>query len=191
MSKTPGTGKDGAGAKGMLRLAALLDGLNRHIGRSVAYLALAMVLAQFLVVVMRYAFGVGSIQLQEAIIYMHAALFLLLAGYTLGEGGHVRVDVFHERLGARMRNWVEIGGALVFLLPLCVYVVWSSMPYVLQSWAILETSREELGLPAVFLLKTLIPAFAVLLALQGISHLLRIFFAEESGGAQAAEEEGL
>ena len=179
-----------AGDSPLLRFARLLDAVNGGIGRVVAWLALFMVLAQFAVVVMRYAFGLGSIQLQESIIYMHAALFLLLAGYTLGENGHVRVDVFQERLGARRRAFVEIGGTVLFLLPLCLYVFWSSMPYVLQSWSILETSQEELGLPAVFLLKSLIPAFVVLLALQGVANLLRtVHSLRAAGGSAGAGEE--
>ena len=186
-----GGGQGGlAGDSRWLRVACLLDAVNARIGRAVAWLALAMVLAQFLVVVMRYAFGVGSIQLQEAIIYMHAALFLLLAGYTLGENGHVRVDVFQERLGPRRRAFVEIGGTALLLLPLCLYIFWSSMPYVLQSWSILETSQEELGLPAVFLLKSLIPAFVVLLALQGVSNLLRTVHGLRTGAGTPAGKEG-
>ncbi|MCY4038049.1 MAG: TRAP transporter small permease subunit [Hyphomicrobiales bacterium] len=157
----------------LLRVARVFAALNEHVGRAVAWFSLFMVLVQFFVVVMRYAFGWGDIRLQESIIYMHAALFLLIAGYTLAHEGHVRVDVLHERFSGRTRAVIEILGAAFFLLPLCAYIFWSSMPYVLQSWAILETSREGAGIPAVFLLKTLIPAFALLLALQGIASLLR------------------
>ena len=160
----------------LLRIARVFAALNEHVGRAVAWLSLFMVLVQFFVVVMRYAFGWGDIRLQESIIYMHAALFLLIAGYTLAHEGHVRVDVLHERFSERTRAVIEILGAAFFLLPLCTYIFWSSMPYVLQSWAILETSREGAGIPAVFLLKTLIPVFAFLLALQGIATLLRAVF---------------
>ena len=158
----------------LLRIARVFAALNEHVGRAVAWLSLSMVLVQFFVVVMRYAFGWGDIRLQESIIYMHAVLFLLIAGYTLAHEGHVRVDVFHERFSERTRAAIEIFGSVVFLLPLCVYIFWISMPYVLQSWAILETSREGSGIPAVFLLKTLIPVFALLLGLQGIANLLRV-----------------
>lgn len=158
----------------LLRVARVFAALNEHVGRTVAWLSLFMVLVQFFVVVMRYAFGWGDIRLQESIIYMHAVLFLLIAGYTLAHEGHVRVDVLHERFSKRTRAIIEIFGSGVFLLPLCIYIFWSSMPYVLQSWAILETSREGSGIPAVFLLKTLIPAFALLLGLQGIANLLRV-----------------
>lgn len=158
----------------LLRVARLFVALNEYIGRAVAWLSLFMVLVQFFVVVMRYAFGWGDIRLQESIIYMHAALFLLIAGYTLAHEGHVRVDVLHERFSKRTRAIVETIGSLFFLLPLCAYIFWSSMPYVIQSWAILEASREGAGIPAVFLLKTLIPVFALLLGLQGVANLLRV-----------------
>ena len=158
----------------LLLVARLFVALNEYIGRAVAWLSLFMVLVQFFVVVMRYAFGWGDIRLQESIIYMHAALFLLIAGYTLAHEGHVRVDVLHERFSKRTRAIVETIGSLFFLLPLCAYIFWSSMPYVIQSWAILEASREGAGIPAVFLLKTLIPVFALLLGLQGVANLLRV-----------------
>ena len=156
-----------------LRLAGVLDFFNEHIGRAVAWLVLFMVLTQFTVVVMRYAFGLGWIPMQEAIIYMHGVLFLLIAGYTLAHNGHVRVDVFHERFSERNRAWIEIFGAALFLLPLCVFIAWTSLPYVMQSWEIRETSREGTGIPAIYLLKTTIPVFAILLGLQGVANVLR------------------
>jgi TRAP-type mannitol/chloroaromatic compound transport system permease small subunit len=121
------------------------------------------------VVTMRYMFGIGSIWLQETIVYAHAALFLLAAGWTLKEGGHVRVDVFYASASPRAKALVDLWGALLLLLPFAIAIIWFSWPYVSRSWAILERSRETSGLPLVFLLKTLIPVFGVLLALQGIS----------------------
>jgi TRAP-type mannitol/chloroaromatic compound transport system permease small subunit len=107
--------------------------------------------------------------LQETIVYAHAALFLLAAGWTLKEGGHVRVDVFYASASPRAKALVDLWGALLLLLPFAIAIIWFSWPYVSRSWAILERSRETSGLPLVFLLKTLIPVFGVLLALQGIS----------------------
>jgi TRAP-type mannitol/chloroaromatic compound transport system permease small subunit len=153
----------------IIRVAAAIDRLNTAIGRGAAWCALAIVLIGFAVVTMRYAFGLGSIWLQETIIYAHAALFLLAAGWTLKEGGHVRVDVFYASASPRAKALVDLWGALLLLLPFAVAIIWFSWPYVARSWAILERSRETSGLPLVFLLKTLIPVFGVLLALQGIS----------------------
>jgi TRAP-type mannitol/chloroaromatic compound transport system permease small subunit len=156
-----------------MTLADRIDRLNAVIGRSVAWACLLVVVVQFTVVVLRYIFGLGSIWLTETIIYGHAALFMLASAWTLREGGHVRVDVFYAEAGPRWRALVDLGGALLLLLPLMLMLLWFSLPYVARSWSILETSRETSGLPAVYLLKTLIPAFAVLMALQGIAQAIR------------------
>ena len=73
----------------------------------------------FAVVLLRYVLGVGSIWLQESILYAHAALFLLAAAWTLKEGGHVRVDVFYASASPRVKAWVDLLGALLLLLPFC------------------------------------------------------------------------
>lgn len=156
-----------------LVFAGRIDRLNAAIGRTAAWLCLLVVLVQFAVVVLRYVFGIGSIWLTESIIYGHATLFMLAAAWTLREGGHVRVDVFYADAGPRRRALVDLCGALLLLLPFMLVLLWFALPYVARSWAILETSRETSGLPAVFLLKTLIPLFAVMMALQGIAQALR------------------
>lgn len=150
-----------------------IDRFNGAIGRAVSWCALAIVLIGFAVVLMRYVLGVGSIWLQEAIQYAHAALFLLAAAWTLQVGGHVRVDVFYADAAPRTKAWIDLVGALLLLLPFCLAIVWFSLPYVARSWATFERSREASGLPAVFLLKTLIPLFALLLALQGVAQMIR------------------
>src|SRR5947209_18015746 len=154
-------------------LADRIDRLNTAVGRAASWCALAIVLIGFAVVLLRYVLGLGSIWLQESILYAHAALFLLAAAWTLREGGHVRVDVFYADASPRTKAWVDLLGALFLLLPFCVAIVWFSLPYVERSWAILERSRESSGLPLVFLLKTLISIFALLLALQGLAQIVR------------------
>ena len=156
-----------------LVFAGRIDRLNAAIGRTAAWLCLLVVLVQFAVVVLRYVFGIGSIWLTETIIYGHATLFMLAAAWTLREGGHVRVDVFYADAGPRRRALVDLCGALLLLLPFMLVLLWFALPYVTRSWTILETSRETSGLPAVFLLKTLIPLFAVMMALQGIAQTIR------------------
>src|SRR4051794_11088219 len=154
-------------------LAERIDRLNTAIGRAASWCALAIVLIGFAVVLLRYVLGMGSIWLQESILYAHAALFLLAAAWTLKEGAHVRVDVFYADASPRARAWIDLLGALLLLLPFCLAIVWFSLPYVERSWAILERSRESSGLPLVFVLKTLIPVFALLLALQGVAQAIR------------------
>jgi TRAP-type mannitol/chloroaromatic compound transport system permease small subunit len=157
----------------IIAVADRIDRLNAAIGRSAAWLCLFVVTVQFAVVVLRYVFGIGSIWLSESIIYGHAAVFMLAAAWTLREGGHVRVDVFYAVASPRTRAKIDLGGSLLLLLPLMLVLGWFALPYVRRSWAILETSPETSGIPAVFLLKTLIPLFALLMALQGIAQAIR------------------
>ncbi|MGA9499334.1 MAG: TRAP transporter small permease subunit, partial [Pseudolabrys sp.] len=134
-----------------------------------AWLAIAVVLLQFALVVARYLFGLGSVWLSETVVYAHATLFMLAAAWTLQAGGHVRVDIFYADASARAKGLVDLIGALLLLLPFMLVLLCLSAPYAMRSWAILEHSQETSGLPIVFLLKTLIPLFAILMALQGIA----------------------
>ncbi len=155
------------------RIADGIDRLVAAIGRAVAWLALAIVLLQFTVVVLRYAFGIGSIWLSESVIYGHGAMFMLAAAWTLQAGGHVRVDIFYADASPRTKALIDLLGSLLLLLPFVAVILWFALPYVARSWALLERSREMSGLPFVYLLKTIIPLFAVLLGLQGISQAIR------------------
>lgn len=157
----------------MTGLIAAITAFNRGIGRTVAWFSLAIVLIQFLVVVMRYVFGVGSIWTQELIVYLFAFLFMLAAAYTLSEDGHVRVDIFYRTAPPRRKALVNALGVILFLFPMCAVIFFISLPYVISSWQVLEGSRETSGVPAIFLLKTAIPAFGVLMALQGLALLLQ------------------
>jgi len=157
----------------MSALAGRIDRLNAAIGHAVAWLALAVVLLQFALVVARYLFGLGSVWLTETVIYAHATLFMLAAAWTLGAGGHVRVDIFYADASARSKALVELIGALLLLLPFMLVLIWLSVPYAARSWAILEHSQETSGLPIIFALKTLIPLFALLMALQGVAQAIR------------------
>src|ERR1700680_172281 len=148
------------------RITGSIDRVIAAIGRAAAWCSLYIVLAEFAVVVMRYALGLGSIRLQESVLYAHAALFMLAAAWTLQVDGHVRVDIFYARAKPRTRAVLDLMGAIVFLFPFAIAVAALSMPYVERSWAILEGSRETSGLPFVYLLKTLIPLFALLICFQ-------------------------
>ena len=156
-----------------LALADRIDRLNAAIGRTAAWACLFVVAVQFIVVVMRYAFGAGSIWLSESIVYAHAALFMLAAAWTLRENGHVRVDVFYADASPRRKALIDLIGALLLLLPFMLVLGYFAMPYVVRSWSVFESSRETSGIPGVFFLKTLIPLFAVLMALQGVSQAIR------------------
>lgn len=157
----------------MQRWIAGLEAVNRTIGGAVRWLALAMVLLQFAVVLLRYVFGISFIFLNEGVLYMHAALFMLGAGYTLLIDAHVRVDIFYSRLRPRGQAAINVSGALTFLLPSMLLLAWVTWPSVRNSWAVLEGPISVGGIPASFLLKTLIPAFCLLLSVQGLACLLR------------------
>ena len=150
-----------------------IDAFTERSGRLLAWLALSMALVTALVVVLRYGFNIGSIMAQEAVIYMHGCLFMLGAAYALKSGAHVRVDIFYRDFSPRTRAWVNSLGGVVFLLPLCVFIGFASWNYVAESWAIREISPEPGGIPAVFLLKSLIPLMACNLFLQGLAETLR------------------
>ena len=161
---------------GLSRLAPLLravDAINEAAGRLAGALAVALVALVFGLVLARYAFNAGSVAAQEAVLWLHAALFLLGLGYTLRHDGHVRVDVFSQRWSPRTRAWVEVGGGVLLLLPLCVFIVAMSWDYVAASWAAREGSRDPGGLPGWYLLKALVPVSATLLLLQGLAETTR------------------
>ena len=155
------------------KLAACLTVFNTAIGRVVAWLILYMTLMQFVVVIMRYVFSYGSIQMQESIWYMHGLMFMLGAGYTLVKDGHVRLDVFYRELSKQKKAVINIVGAVVFLIPFCVANFDFAWSLVLNSWAVREGSTETAGLPYIYLFKTVILIFSALVALEGLSLALR------------------
>lgn len=151
----------------------VLDSVNVIIGNVASWLALLMVMMQFAVVIMRYVFAWGSIQMQESIWYMHGLLFMLAVGYTLLKDGHVRVDVIYRNASEKKKAVIDLLGTIIFLLPIC-YITWTmSWTYVLNSWDVLETSIEGSGLPYIYLFKTVILVFVVLLFLQGLAVVMR------------------
>ena len=156
------------------QIANVIDTTNDRIGRALSWLTLGMVLVTFAVVLLRYIFGLGSTLLQESIVYMHATVFMACAGYALAHNGHVRCDIFYGAASPRSKAIIDIVGAFLFLIPMCVLIAWVAWPYAAASWAVLEGSPEgRMGIPAVFLLKTLVLVFAGLLALQAVSLVLQ------------------
>ena len=159
-------------ASALKSLSVRLDRIAERVGNAAAWLALALVLVTFTVVMLRYLFQLGWIAMQESILYLHASLFLLGAAYTLKKDGHVRVDIFYRGFSAKGKALVDLLGSLLLLLPVCSFLLWASWDYVTIAWSIHEGSQEAGGLPYVYLLKTLIPVAVLLLILQGISQAL-------------------
>lgn len=149
--------------------AQTINNASRAIGSGVAFASIAMALITTGVVILRYGFEQGAIAAQESVLYLHGAVFMLGAAPTLLADKHVRVDVFYRNFSQRQQTWVNTLGHTLFTTPICLLIIFGSWDYVAESWSIMESSPEPGGIPAVFLLKTLIPAMAVLLLLQAIS----------------------
>lgn len=157
----------------MSSVIRIIDAINYRIGRAVMWLAVLLAVVQFTVVILRYVFAIGFIPMQESIWYMSGILFMTGAGFTLLADGHVRVDVFYREARSRTKAWIDLVGTLIFLLPVCIATLWLSWSYVLNSWRVFEGSAETSGIQGIFLLKTFIWVFAVLVGLQGIAVALR------------------
>ena len=127
-----------------------------------------MVLLTFVIVILRYGFNLGWIWLQESLTYLHVTVFCVVAAWTLQQDGHVRVDIFYAGMTEKRRALVDLLGSLLFLVPLCVFILVMSWPYVANSWKLLESSREAGGLPLVFLLKSLMMVLPALLLIQAV-----------------------
>jgi TRAP-type mannitol/chloroaromatic compound transport system permease small subunit len=166
-----------------MRFMDALERINVLVGRAVAWLTLVMVLVTFVIVVMRYLFDSGWIWLQESVTWMHAAVFMLAAAYTFAREEHVRVDIFYRRFSPQGRALVDAAGTLLLLIPVAVFIIFTSWDYVMFSWRIHESSAEAGGLiyPFPSILKSLIPAMSVMLMMQGIVLLFRSIHQFRSG----------
>jgi TRAP-type mannitol/chloroaromatic compound transport system permease small subunit len=153
----------------------LFDRISNSTGKITSWLTLAMVIVTSIIVVMRYVFDAGLIWLQESVTWMHAAVFMIGAAYTLLHEDHVRVDIFYRKMSDRGRAIVDLFGVVVFLLPLCGLLALMAYDFAATAWSIHETSREPGGLlyPAIPLLKSIVVIMPIGVALQGVSLMLR------------------
>ena len=171
-----------------------LDLVGEWTGRAIAWVMVPMVVVQFVVVALRYVFDLGWIWMQEGVLWMHAATFMLATAYTLRHDEHVRVDIFYRKLASRGRTVVDVLGNLLLLLPMMIFLIIVSSDYVSVSWSIHEGSREAGGLPYPFvpLLKSLIPLTAGLVCVQAVANLLRdIVRLRQHDEPAAAETDGV
>ncbi len=157
----------------LLKLADGIDAVSRVIGLSVRWLAVLLVLVQFVVVVLRYAYGSSFIWMQESVIYLHAALFMLAIGYAYLLDAHVRVDFYYANWSERTKAIADLLCVLLLVLPFCWLIVWASTGYVALSFRMGEGPMQVGGLPLQPYLKALILVMAGLLAAQGTSIALR------------------
>jgi TRAP-type mannitol/chloroaromatic compound transport system permease small subunit len=155
------------------RLIGLIDRISGGALGIAMVCGVLLVFLQLIVVLLRYAFGLSFTWLNEAVTYAFAAMFMIGAAAALRDGAHVRVDILRPRFGEAGRNWIELAGAYLLLFPLCVRILMTGEAGLARSWLLLEGSRESDGLPILYLFKTLVPVFAVLLMAQGLSESLK------------------
>jgi len=146
---------------------------NKVIGEYISWFIIFMVIIQLIIVMARYIFGIGFLKLQELLIYLHGLSFTLAAGYTLLNDEHVRVDLIYRASSDMYKSIINILGSLFFLIPFCLITYSTSLPYVKRSWKIFEGSPETSGLNAVYLLKTALIIFPLLLLIQAVSIIYR------------------
>jgi len=155
------------------QLITIIDTLNENTGKLVSWLSLLLVAVIGYDVLMRYVFDSSTAAMFELEWHLFAALFLLSMAYALKHDKHVRVDVFYTRFSARGKAIVNFIGALFFLIPFCMIVITTSIPFVMDSYKIMESSPDPGGLPFRFIIKSCIPIGMFLLLLQAISMLLQ------------------
>lgn len=172
----------------LTRIASAIEAVVERVGRAVSWLAPLVVLLVFGIVLARYLLEVGSVAASELALWLNACGFMIGAAFALKRDAHVRVDVLRPRFGERGRAAVELLGALLFLLPFAVFLVWTSWHYVGAAWRIDEGSAEPGGLGNIWLLKALMPIGGALLALQGIAVLARAIAALRGSRPSAAPE---
>jgi TRAP-type mannitol/chloroaromatic compound transport system permease small subunit len=161
----------------LLRVAYGIDRFSERTGRGLYWLTLIMVLLGAGNAVVRYldrytGLGIGSNLFYELQWYLFAALFLLGGAYVLRHNAHVRVDVFYSRLSPRGKAWVNLLGTVLFLIPFCTLMIWTSWPAVRNSWLLREMSPDPGGLPR-YPIKTVVPVAFALLLLQGAAVLIK------------------
>jgi len=164
------------------RLSCVLDGIVRRIGEWSSWIWTILMLLIVIQVVQRYVIGLGSVQMEETQWHLYAIGFMLGLGLAEMRERHVRIDVLAEQLPLSARLWIEMIGLAVFLLPFCIFVIWWSIPYVIESWTVGEVSRAPGGLPYRYLLKGIITIAFTLLAMTAVSRLSRVWAAMRRAG---------
>ena len=149
--------------------------MTTHLGRFFSLLLPIIIVLNVLIVLSRYVFGVGLVAFQELVLYLHAIIFLGCAGWVLLKDEHVRVDIFYRDQSNKKKNLVNFIGSVFFLLPSVFVIGWYSIDFILMSWSIGESSTEPGGLPYVYIQKSFILLFPVLLFLASIKLLIKLW----------------
>ncbi len=157
----------------LFRIQEFLARIVTAVGKISAWLSIPLMVVIIFDVVTRRFLVLGSTKLQEGEWHLHAVLFLLCIGFTYIEDAHVRIDLLRERLSTRAKDWVELIGCIVFVIPYCLIVTYFAEDFVERSWAVGEASDSATGLPYRWAIKAFLPLGLFVLLLSGITILLR------------------
>ncbi|RLD22785.1 MAG: C4-dicarboxylate ABC transporter permease [Bacteroidetes bacterium] len=157
----------------MDRFSNILEQISRWVGERAKWLTTALVILIFVDVVLRYLFSITSAWVIELEWHLFALIFILGAAFTLAEDQHVRVDVFYTRFSPRRKAWVNLVGTILFLIPWCLIVIYTSYHYADNSFAVREISADPGGLPARYVIKFSVTVGFTLLLLQALSLCLK------------------
>ena len=153
-------------------MISTIQKLNTKIGKLVSWGLLLMVVLTCIIVILRYVFNIGFIWMQESVRFLYASVFLLCAAFTFSADEHVRVDIIYSRLSIKKKKIVNLFGNIFLLLPVCVTILLYSFNYVVNSWIQLEGSLEERGLHLVYIMKSFIWIFAIMLIIEAANQII-------------------
>jgi len=151
----------------------LTEQIMNIISKLLVYILLSMIGLVILTIFLRYFFSIGSISIQELIMYFHASIFMLGISYTYKENSHVKIDIFYNKLSEKNKTILTLIGVILLIIPFAIFIIFISFDMVSSSWSIFEGSSEAGGLDLVFILKSLIPLSGFLILLQALSELFK------------------
>lgn len=155
------------------RYIEFVNRINSTIGKYTSWLTSVLVLVVVFDVIIRYIFNESSVAIQELEWHLFAIIFLMGAAYTLQNDDHVRVDLFYSKFNLQQKAWLNVFGTIIFLIPFTLLIIYASQNYVINSFTLNESSPDPGGLPARYILKTIIPLSFLFLLLQGFSLLFK------------------
>lgn len=151
----------------------LICRINIILGHLFSWFSLGIVLVCFTVVVLRYFFATGFVWMQDLYVWLNGMMFMGIAGFTLFQNGHVRVDVFYRPASVRLKAWVDLIGCILFVTPFLYIMTIYSLPYVQRSWKFMEASSNFGGMQGLYIVKSFLLVFVFVIALQAIAMVMR------------------
>lgn len=168
-----------------------IDSLLIVVGRTSLWIWVLLMVVVVANVALRHLFGEGRVELEELQWHMNSVGFLLAISYAYQCDAHIRIDLVSQRLSERMRAWIELYCTFILLLPFVIMVLWFSLPFVAQSFAVGEVSQSPGGLPYRWLIKAMLPIGMGLLLLGIVSRTLRVWaYLSMTPATLAADAEG-